>query len=688
MEKNKFNKWIFPLTFGAILLLGGISNSEFIVKADTNNYNSTIQSTALNASHTIITINDTALNTAVRNLLGKSTTEKLYADDFLTNVNYKATTTTDEESGVTTTSAKKYQLDLSNTGVTDIRELCKFAFPETLHGINLSGNGISNEHLDNINTFINATESMLIVVGEETITPQCDFSSIIKKVNLNNNNIDLSNISSTHLNNKKLLFGIQNFGTIHSSGFIKNGEMEPMYYIRQDDAEFLGDEHYMSFSFLFEYSTEIGSVINKVYNTPTKLLDLSAYDRQNGKINISVTSLPNSETAYFSSYEFSREFILFDVSIDSSFRVERKSLLNLNIVNGKPTADCPLIVDGFGDSLIIGYNSPSTNEITTSEFKNYVNIDLTYNGNKRTIPVEFIVEDTIAPVIKLIGSSYMYSSKNKEFKDPGYIAYDPATVGADTGDDLNSMVSINSEVLITKLGVYNITYSISDRAGNTASVVRKVEIQEAVLDRINLRTNTSELIVGEDIILVVQPDSGINISNYSNITYYWYLNGTLFTTTKGDTTSGKSTTTITLTTAGTNEITVKLVATQKVDNASIEVFSDKLSLRIEPQLRNNDTLVLTLSIALVLIILVIGIITLIKYKNGKGKITGKHKNFHKGKPSKKNVSNTSGQPEIQVFKDYNGTNGDTSTGGTSGGGNQSFRMPETNNQNNGDGMNK
>lgn len=686
MGNKKYLKWVVPLALGITLIgIGGNNQSQKALGEESY----TTPPIVLSASHTRVEIKNENLRTALRAILGKSSTEPFFEDDFLTNDNFKPVT--DETTGKTT--APTYQINLSDSGVTDIRELAKFALPETLKGINLAGNNIKTSDLDKILTLINAKPSTPIIIessvfGQEdtTITPACDFSNIIRKVNLNNNKIDLENISTTYLNENRLLFGIQNFGNIDSSGLVRNGEMKPMYYIRSDSADGTGDEHYISFSTVFEYSTEINSAVPKTYNIPTELLDFSRFTEQFGHISISAVSVQNTDTAYFAGYGFTKDFYLFDIKTKEDFWVERLSLLNLQIDNnGKLTSQSKLDIKGFGNSnnLTIAYSSPSTSRITKEgSDPNVVSVTLNYKGKVRTVPVEFVVKDTIAPVIKLKGSNYVYSSRGKRYIDMGYIAYDPATLGAESGESLDGFVRTTSTVKINTLGIYSVTYTVKDEAENEASVIRTVEIQERVLDTINLRVNNSELILGEDIILVVQPEGDVNISNYKDIRYYWYINGTQYIETRGDSITGKSTTTINLTEIGTNEIYVKLVATQNTDNAKIEVYSKTLSLLIEPQLRNNDTLILGACIAVVIILVVIAIITIAKYRKGKGNITGKHKNFHKSKVSKKQKPTVNAQPEIQVIKNYNGTTADNGNNGGEGGGNSNFRPPENQSNNN------
>lgn len=78
--------------------------------------------------------------------------------------------------------------------------------------------------------------------------------------------------------------------------------------------------------------------------------------------------------------------------------------------------------------------------------------------------------DTTAPLLEKNGSSYMYVLLNSDFTDPGASAIDNID-----GDITNNIV-VESELDITRIGVYTIIYSITDAAGNSSSDTRLVEV--------------------------------------------------------------------------------------------------------------------------------------------------------------------------------------------------------------------
>ncbi|MBM3404963.1 MAG: DUF5011 domain-containing protein [Bacteroidetes bacterium] len=85
-------------------------------------------------------------------------------------------------------------------------------------------------------------------------------------------------------------------------------------------------------------------------------------------------------------------------------------------------------------------------------------------------------EDTTPPVIILTGGNTMdvVIKSAAEWTDPGFTATD------NEDGTITIRVLVTGTVDITKLGVYTITYKVSDNAGNSTTVTRTVNI---VVDR-------------------------------------------------------------------------------------------------------------------------------------------------------------------------------------------------------------
>ena len=80
--------------------------------------------------------------------------------------------------------------------------------------------------------------------------------------------------------------------------------------------------------------------------------------------------------------------------------------------------------------------------------------------------------DQEKPTITLKGGSTIYITPNSAFQEPGYTATDNCE------GDITSKVKVSGQVSPSKLGTYSLTYTVSDQAGNTATVVRTVIVSE------------------------------------------------------------------------------------------------------------------------------------------------------------------------------------------------------------------
>jgi LPXTG-motif cell wall-anchored protein len=120
-----------------------------------------------------------------------------------------------------------------------------------------------------------------------------------------------------------------------------------------------------------------------------------------------------------------------------------------------------------------------TGSVDTSKPGEYI---LTYTvsdsaGNEATETRTVIVReaqepDTTPPVITLKGDNPLHLYVGDEFVDPG------ATATDDVDGDLTEQIVVTGSVDTSKPGEYTLTYTVSDSAGNTASVTRTVIVQE------------------------------------------------------------------------------------------------------------------------------------------------------------------------------------------------------------------
>ncbi len=94
------------------------------------------------------------------------------------------------------------------------------------------------------------------------------------------------------------------------------------------------------------------------------------------------------------------------------------------------------------------------------------------SNNPFEIQRKVTVKDIKAPVITLTGDSSVYLLINSSYEDPGFSASD------NKDGDVTSKVAVSGSVDTSKTGQYKITYSVSDSAGNTTSVVRTISVYE------------------------------------------------------------------------------------------------------------------------------------------------------------------------------------------------------------------
>jgi hypothetical protein len=78
--------------------------------------------------------------------------------------------------------------------------------------------------------------------------------------------------------------------------------------------------------------------------------------------------------------------------------------------------------------------------------------------------------DRMAPVVKLLGQATMTLPAGAQYVESGATAID------DIDGDLSAALQISGTVDTSVIGSYKVTYSARDRAGNTGSAVRTVQV--------------------------------------------------------------------------------------------------------------------------------------------------------------------------------------------------------------------
>jgi hypothetical protein len=98
------------------------------------------------------------------------------------------------------------------------------------------------------------------------------------------------------------------------------------------------------------------------------------------------------------------------------------------------------------------------------------------SGNSASAVRTIRVVDTQVPVIVLTGGSPFKVPCGKAYSEPGYVVTD-ACAG-----DLTSAVLVSGSVDASSPGTYALTYTVSDPAGNSATVTRQVEVASGLVE--------------------------------------------------------------------------------------------------------------------------------------------------------------------------------------------------------------
>ncbi len=119
------------------------------------------------------------------------------------------------------------------------------------------------------------------------------------------------------------------------------------------------------------------------------------------------------------------------------------------------------------------------------------------SGSSAPLPVK----DTIAPILSLNGNAFVELTQDNAYEELGATAID------NIDGDISHKVQITGVVNVQEVGVYNLTYTVSDQAGNSATpVTRTIEIVSAPVMETPEQPVTEEPVDEEDFI-ELEPDT-------------------------------------------------------------------------------------------------------------------------------------------------------------------------------------
>ena len=96
-----------------------------------------------------------------------------------------------------------------------------------------------------------------------------------------------------------------------------------------------------------------------------------------------------------------------------------------------------------------------------------------FSGDNST-PERTGTEDVSPPVITILGDNEVTIENGHAYVDAGALAYD------EVDGDLTDNIIVNNTVDVSVDGVYSVTYTVSDAAGNTATAIRAVTVKANV----------------------------------------------------------------------------------------------------------------------------------------------------------------------------------------------------------------
>ncbi len=167
---------------------------------------------------------------------------------------------------------------------------------------------------------------------------------------------------------------------------------------------------------------------------------------------------------------------------DKTLELER----TVRVVDTKPPVLTLLTIPGHytevggtyvdeGCTAVDNYDGDITANITAVE-KNGV---MTYSvsdssGNTATIDRIIVYGDSLAPELSLLGGNTVTIPAGTEFADPGFAATD------NIDGDITASVTVTGEYDRYLPGEYTLTYTVTDRHGNTTTVVRTLIVEGLV----------------------------------------------------------------------------------------------------------------------------------------------------------------------------------------------------------------
>lgn len=126
-----------------------------------------------------------------------------------------------------------------------------------------------------------------------------------------------------------------------------------------------------------------------------------------------------------------------------------------------------------GYTAIDSYDGDVTDQVICTEHDGIVTYTVKdSSGNEATVDRTIIYKDVVPPEITLKNDIKIKFTLGKDFIDPGYTATD------DVDGNITSKVQVHGNVNLNKVGIYTLTYTVKDNAGNIAKSTRTVYVYQ------------------------------------------------------------------------------------------------------------------------------------------------------------------------------------------------------------------
>ncbi len=150
--------------------------------------------------------------------------------------------------------------------------------------------------------------------------------------------------------------------------------------------------------------------------------------------------------------------------------VEDRIEPNIELKGQNPAIVCPnKEYEEEGFLSIDNYDGDITKQVLITKEKDFILYSVSDKaGNKKEIKRKIEYQDTVAPTITLTGGNAYSLYQGGTYKEPGYQATD------NCNGDITNQVKIIGNVNTNKVGSYQLTYEVTDEAGNSVSTSRSI----------------------------------------------------------------------------------------------------------------------------------------------------------------------------------------------------------------------